>query len=151
MPTNGLSLLPEEMRNREEEVKRKAKEAMKAPKFSMHMPEKGENGEPQQTPTTKEDWVRFGENSNEPSARKGVFKITKKEKPSFVPAPKPLPEPLPQLQPKPEPPKQKIDLWAKYCIPTKGLFKKLKPDDYIKFNIKNKILIIKKSYIIELK
>lgn len=116
MPTNGLSLLPEELRRKEEDAKQKAKEAMKAPSFEMHMPEKNINGGDSKAPTNvKEDWVKFGNGQEKKEEKKGIFQVRKKP---------PLPTPIPKI----EPPKPKVNLWEKYCLPAKGLFKKLKSE-----------------------
>ena len=117
MTASDLSLLPQDLRNREEEVKRKAKEAMKTPKFDMHMPEKRVNGSSKKPISQlKKEWVTFGLNEDKKPEKKGVFKISKKITPPPVVKPT-------------LPPAPKVDLWAKYCIPAKGLFKKIKQQE----------------------
>jgi len=133
MTASDLSLLPEELRNKEEEAKRKAKEAMKTPKFDMHMPEKGTNGSVKKPiPEVKEDWVKFGLNGEKKPEKKGIFKIKKK----VTPPPSPTPV---------APPKPKVDLWAKYCIPAKGLFKKIKQDEIHKDTVTEEYTWLVKS------
>ena len=135
MTASDLSLLPQELRDKEEEAKRKAKEAMKTPQFDMHMPEKGKSGSASKPiPQVKEEWVKFGSNGQKAPEKKGVFKMRKKVTPP--PAPKPVVPPAP-----------KIDLWAKYCSPTKGLFKKLKEDEIHKDTVtEDYVWLVKSEY-----
>lgn len=133
MTASDLSLLPEELRSKEAEAKKKAKEAMKTPKFDMHMPEKGGNGTTKKPiPAVKEDWVKFGLNGEKKEEKRGVFKMKKKVTPP--PAPKPV-----------APPKPKVDLWAKYCSPAKGLFKKIKQDEIHKDTVTPEYIWLVKS------
>lgn len=130
MPSNGLSLLPEEMRGKEKEAKEKAKKAMKTPKFDMHMPEKVSEGQSKTAPQKREEWVKFADNGAAEKKKKGVFKMTKKpeqKKVAPVAPPKPKP-PVPPVPPVMPPKPKKEDLWSKYAQPVKGLFRKIKPE-----------------------
>lgn len=78
---DDISLLPNELRDKEGKAKRKAKEASAKPQFKMHFPEeKKQNGNDQSSPLENSDalGIEIGIEAL-PKGKKGVFQIVKKE------------------------------------------------------------------------
>jgi len=119
MPVNNISLLPEDLRDKEAAAREKASEAKAPPSFKMHVPTV-ESPKPVAPPAQTNQpvaAVSFG-NGGKPEEKKGLFKIFKKPTPPIPPVVKPPQLPKPKLNP---------DMWLKYFDPGKGLLKKIKP------------------------
>jgi Tfp pilus assembly protein PilN len=103
MSKNDISLLPSDLRGKENEEKAKVKDAMGDPKFKMHVPgADAKKKVEEKVEVKKEDDISIGLDHAEQEKPQGVFKVVKKKPTPVAPPPKPKPQPLP---PKPEPPK----------------------------------------------
>ncbi|HMB25791.1 MAG TPA: hypothetical protein VKP03_00050 [Patescibacteria group bacterium] len=85
--SNGTSLLPEEMREKEKQAREQTRESMSSPEFSMHLPdkEKQKSAKGKEPVKKKKDWVKIGaeNNSKTKNKKKAKFKIHhKKVKPA---------------------------------------------------------------------
>lgn len=77
--SKGVTLLPEEMRDREKKAKKKVKSSMGLPKFKMHLPETKKKRKTKASSGGKgEAWIKMASNSSATQKQGADFKVVKK-------------------------------------------------------------------------
>lgn len=100
--SNGISLLPEDQKKKEEWEKQKVKAGMAAPKFKMHLPENGEKDESKNNPKKNFDGGDIEIGLDELTPKKGTFRLVKKNIEPVRPPLPPKPKAVPPVPPRPE-------------------------------------------------
>ncbi|MBT5337933.1 PilN domain-containing protein [Candidatus Falkowbacteria bacterium] len=105
----SISLLPEDLRDKEDQEKEKVKQAMGDPKFKMHLPEEKTNALGDKQPVKKQEvGIEIGLENAKPEQKKGIFRMVKKKSPQPLkpPAPPKIEKPVAPLAPPPAPVKR---------------------------------------------
>ena len=86
----SISLLPDDLRDKEKQEKEKVKQAMGTPKFKMHLPEERTSASGDKQPVKRQDVdLEIGLEKSEPEKKKGIFRTVKKKSPQPLKPPAP--------------------------------------------------------------